>query len=107
MLIHRLVQRPASSSQLLVLTLKHLYPNSAYLPNRQIRVICTLEFIDSIKSLKRSPQHIFVEAGEVESGSELRSRVALHHSSTVLFLLQKFENYFYVHDIYMRYDIDI
>ncbi|RXG71630.1 hypothetical protein Avbf_08850 [Armadillidium vulgare] len=24
-------------------------------------VICTLEFIDSIKSLKRSPQHIFVE----------------------------------------------
>ncbi|RXG72038.1 hypothetical protein Avbf_01283, partial [Armadillidium vulgare] len=26
-----------------------------------IKVICTLESIDSIKSLKRSPQHIFVE----------------------------------------------
>ncbi|RXG70236.1 hypothetical protein Avbf_00135 [Armadillidium vulgare] len=25
------------------------------------KVICTLDSIDSIKSLKRSPQHIFVE----------------------------------------------
>ncbi|RXG53677.1 hypothetical protein Avbf_16490, partial [Armadillidium vulgare] len=28
---------------------------------QQDRVICTLDSIDSIKSLKRSPQHIFVE----------------------------------------------
>ncbi|RXG60143.1 hypothetical protein Avbf_17275, partial [Armadillidium vulgare] len=35
-----------------------------------IKVICTLDSIDSIKSLKRSPQHIFVEVRV--PGSEFR-----------------------------------
>ncbi|RXG59796.1 hypothetical protein Avbf_18117 [Armadillidium vulgare] len=58
-------KRPASSSH--ILSSKRLpnvrsftSPNTAHDPGTN-RVICTLDSIDSIKSLKRSPQHIFVE----------------------------------------------
>ncbi|RXG69950.1 hypothetical protein Avbf_00142, partial [Armadillidium vulgare] len=46
-----------------------------------IKVICTLESIDSIKSLKRSPQHIFVEVRV--PGSGLRTLV---HACTIIIL---------------------
>ncbi|RXG56020.1 hypothetical protein Avbf_18183 [Armadillidium vulgare] len=46
-------------------------------------VICTLEFIDSIKSLKRSPQHIFVEVRVPGSVGEFRVPSSLRPYSTV------------------------
>ncbi|RXG62153.1 hypothetical protein Avbf_10306 [Armadillidium vulgare] len=42
-----------------------------------LRVICTLDSIDSIKSLKRSPQHIFVENNMATSNIDLEDYLAL------------------------------
>ncbi|RXG56859.1 hypothetical protein Avbf_17307 [Armadillidium vulgare] len=45
----------------ILLTTEFLHEGTSSNTELLKKVICTLESIDSIKSLKRSPQHIFVE----------------------------------------------
>ncbi|RXG70169.1 hypothetical protein Avbf_02473 [Armadillidium vulgare] len=64
-----------------------------------IKVICTLDSIDSIKSLKRSPQHIFVEVRVPGSGfpssgvqfpcSEFRVENLIPRLRTFIYIVQK------------------